>query len=168
MRVAIYARVSREEQVQGYSIDEQLRAMRRFCQERSWEVVGEFTEEGVTGRITERPELQKVLALAKARAVDIVLTHQLDRFYRNLRLQLETLGLLGEWGVGYLSTTEQIDYSTPQGMLFMQMLGAFNEYYVANLAREVKKGKRGRAQKGLSNSPVPPLGYIRDENGGTW
>jgi DNA invertase Pin-like site-specific DNA recombinase len=93
------------------------------------------------------------------------LTHQLDRFYRNLQLQLETLGQLGRWGVGYLSVTEQIDYSTPQGMLFLSMLGAFNEYYVANLSRETRKGKRGRAKKGLNNASQPAYGYHRTEEG---
>jgi len=166
MRAGLYARVSSEEQAEGYSIDEQLEAMRRFCKERGWTVVAEYVEPGYSGTVMDRPVFAQVLADCEAGKLDILLTHQLDRFYRNLQLQLETLGQLGKWGVGYLSVTEQIDYSTPQGMLFLSMLGAFNEYYVANLRRETKKGKRGRAKKGLNNASQPAYGYVRDEETG--
>ena len=64
-------------------------------------------------------------------------------------------------GVGYVSVIEQIDYSTPEGKLFMQMVGGFNEFYSANLGRVVKLSKRIRAKKGLSNSSCPPHGYKR-------
>ncbi|MBN1659195.1 MAG: recombinase family protein [Anaerolineae bacterium] len=165
MRAGLYARVSREEQAEGYSIDEQMEAMHRFCKERGWTVAAEYAELGYTGTVTERPEFSRALDDCQARKLDILLTHQLDRFYRNLALQLETLGQLGGWGVGYLSVTEQIDYSTPQGMLFLQMLGAFNEYYVANLSRETKKGKRGRAKSGKSNASLPAYGYTRNDDG---
>jgi site-specific DNA recombinase len=165
VRAGLYARVSREEQAEGYSIDEQMEAMRRFCKERGWAVAAEYAELGHTGTVTERPEFSRALHDCEAGRIDILLTHQLDRFYRNLALQLDTLGQLGRWGVGYLSVTEQIDYSTPQGMLFLQMLGAFNEYYVANLSRETKKGKRGRAKAGKSNASTTPYGYRRNDAG---
>ena len=165
MRAGLYARVSREEQAEGYSIDQQLEAMRRFCADKGWTVVAEYVEPGFSGTVKERPAFTLALADCEARKLDILLTHQLDRFFRNLKLQLETLGQLGKWGVGYLSVTEQIDYSTPQGMLFLSMLGAFNEYYVANLRREVRKGKRGRAKKGLNNASTTAYGYERNEEG---
>lgn len=117
-----------------------------------------------TGTVKNRPAFSRALQDCKDRDIDILLTHQLDRFFRNLQLQLETLGQLGNWGVGYLSVTEQIDYSTPQGMLFLSMLGAFNESYVANLSRETKKGKKGRAKKGLNNASQPAYGYTREED----
>ncbi len=165
MRAGLYARVSREEQAEGYSLDAQLEAMRRFCGDRGWTVVREYTEEGYTGTKTDRPAFTEALADCAGGKLDILLTHQLDRFYRNLKQQLDTLAKLGTWQVGYLSVTEQIDYSTPQGMLFLQMLGAFNEYYVANLKRETKKGKRGRAKAGKNNASSPAYGYSRNDQG---
>lgn len=100
MRAGLYARVSREEQAEGYSLDAQLEAMRRFCKERGWAVIREYTEEGYTGTVTDRPAFTEALDDCEAGRLDILLTHQLDRFYRNLALQLETLGKLGRWGVG--------------------------------------------------------------------
>jgi hypothetical protein len=68
-------------------------------------------------------------------------------------------------GVSYLSVTQQIDYSTSQGKLFLSKLGAFNEYYVANLSRETKKRKEQRAKQGKSNASLSPYGYQREEPG---
>jgi DNA invertase Pin-like site-specific DNA recombinase len=163
MRAGLYARVSREEQAEGYSLDEQIAAMRRYCEQRGWQVAAEYVEPGVSGTTGDRPALRRVLADCGARKLDVLLTHQLDRLARNLRLQLEILSDLGRWHVAYISVVEQIDYTTPQGSLFLSMLGAFNEYYVANLRRETKKGKRGRATAGRSNASYAPLGYRRQD-----
>ena len=162
MRAGLYARVSREEQAEGYSLDEQIAAMRRYCEQRGWQVAAEYVEPGVSGTTGDRPALRRVLADCEARKLDVLLTHQLDRLARNLRLQLELLSDLGRWHVAYISVVEQIDYTTPQGSLFLSMLGAFNEYYVANLRRETRKGKLGRAKSGRSNASFAPLGYRRE------
>ena len=163
MRAALYARVSREEQAEGYSLDEQLSAMRRYCEQRGWTVAGEYVDPGFSGTTANRPALRRVLAACEARELDVLLTHQLDRLARNVGIQINILSSLGRWNVGYLSTVEQIDWSTPQGYLFLTMLGAFNEYYVANLRRETRKGKLGRAKAGLSNASHTPYGYLLQE-----
>lgn len=161
MRAGLYARVSREEQVDGYSIGEQIEAMRRFCAERDWTVAVEFVEPGFTARTDQRPVLSKVLRACEMRQFDVLVTHKLDRAFRSLLDQLQRLAQLTEWGVSYVSTVEQIDYSTPHGRMFMSMLGALNQYYSDNLSEEVRKGKRGRARAGRSNAPMPPFGYRR-------
>jgi DNA invertase Pin-like site-specific DNA recombinase len=102
----------------------------------------------------------QVLEDAEHKKTDILLTHQLHRFFRNVQLQLETLGGVGIWGVGHLSFTEQIDYSTPQGVLFVGMLGALSEHYVASLSRETKKGKKGRAHNALKRRRENVLGQL--------
>jgi DNA invertase Pin-like site-specific DNA recombinase len=55
MNAGLYARVSSEEQAEGYSIEAQVEAMRRFCQDRGWSVVREYIDPGVSGTIRERP-----------------------------------------------------------------------------------------------------------------
>ena len=60
--------------------------------------------------------------------------------------------------VGFVSITENIDWSNPQGRLFPQMLGAFAEYYSGALSTQVKKGKSEQAHKGLHLGGIP-FGY---------
>ena len=46
MRAALYARVSSEEQVQGYSLDAQRRAFRKLVEDQGWTLYQEYVEEG--------------------------------------------------------------------------------------------------------------------------
>src|SRR5215831_16577882 len=96
-----------------------------------------------------------MLEAAEARQVEVVLVQKLDRFARNLLVLLTSLNRLGRADVSFVSVTEQIDYSTPQGRLFLIMLGALAEWYSNNLSEETGKGKRERARQGLHNGLVP-------------
>ena len=63
MRAAIYARVSSEEQVDGYSLDAQLRACRKYAEDHEWTVAAEFVEEGRSGRtddVNKRPQFKQI------------------------------------------------------------------------------------------------------------
>jgi DNA invertase Pin-like site-specific DNA recombinase len=57
---------------------------------------------------------------------------------------LEAFTILGKNNVGLVSITENIDYSTPQGKLFTQMLGSFAEYFSESLATHIRKGLEQR------------------------
>lgn len=72
MRVAIYPRVSREEQVHGYSLDAQLDACRAYATAQGWTVVREFIEPGLTGTNDRRPAFQAMIAAALAGEFDII------------------------------------------------------------------------------------------------
>ena len=79
MRAGLYARVSSEEQAEGYSIDAQLEAMKRFCADRGWTVSAEYIEPGFTARTTNRPVFQDLLAACERGEMDVLVTHKLDR-----------------------------------------------------------------------------------------
>src|SRR5262245_25686386 len=77
-RVALYVRVSSEEQLEGYSIDAQRRAARALCAERGWEVVAEYADEGRSARyedLNRRPRFKAMLEAAEEHQVDVVLVH---------------------------------------------------------------------------------------------
>ena len=62
-RAALYARVSSEEQVQGYSLDAQRRAFQKLVEERGWTVFREYVEEGRsahTDDVRKRPVFLEV------------------------------------------------------------------------------------------------------------
>lgn len=74
-RVAIYARVSTTEQAEeGYSIDEQTRLLRQYCEREGYEVYKEYVDRGISGKsIKGRAALQQLLDDAKQKSFDIVL-----------------------------------------------------------------------------------------------
>jgi DNA invertase Pin-like site-specific DNA recombinase len=159
MRAAVYTRVSSAElQLDGYSLDAQMKACRKLAAERGWEVVATYTDPGVSARTTERPGFQKMLRDAQAGRFRVAIVHKLDRFSRSVVDILLTLQELEGAGVSLVSATEQFDFTTPIGKVMLTMLGAFAEWYLNNLAQEVAKGKRARAEAGLWNGQVP-FGY---------
>lgn len=92
MRAALYARVSSEEQVEGYSIDAQRRAFQALVEGREWQASREYVDEGKSARsedIGRRPMFREMIADALEGRFDVLVVHKLDRFSRNLRITLE-------------------------------------------------------------------------------
>lgn len=165
-RAALYARVSDEEQVEGYSLDAQRRAFRDFAESQEWDVYREYVEEGVSARtddVAKRPLFQEVMKDALAHKFDVLIVHKLDRFARNARITLEYLEKLEKAGIGFVSISEQMDFSTPIGKVILANLAAFGQYYSDNLSSEVKKGMGERVKQGRWVGPVP-FGYIKGDD----
>jgi site-specific DNA recombinase len=163
-RAGLYARVSREEQAAGYSIDTQLNSMRSYAQERGWDVI-EYTEPGHTARTDERPVFQELMADASAGRLDVVMVHRLDRGFRNLEDQLRDLRCLRELGVAFVSVQEGFDDSSSHARLIQNVKGSINQYYSDLLSEKTRDGKRARARDGKSNASQPPYGYQRNAEG---
>ena len=166
-RAALYVRVSTEEQVEGYSLEAQDRAGRLYCDAHGWEIIDVYRDEGRSARtddLARRPAFQQLLADAEAGHFDVIVVHKLDRFSRNLRVTLETLERLQTWGVGFVSISEQMDFTTPIGKVVLATLAAFAQYYSDNLSLETKKGKAERKAQGLYNGLLP-FGVKRNSAG---
>ena len=146
MRAAGYFRVSDEDQIDGYSLDAQRRAFGEFCRQKGWEAVETYCEEGRSAwveSIAKRPAFRQMLEDAHSRRFDVLVSHTLDRFSRNLRVMLDAFHTFAQSDVTYVSITQEIDYSKPEGKLFMTMLGAFAQYFSDALSGHTKKRVAG-------------------------
>ena len=162
MKVAIYARVSSERQAEKeLSIPAQIKAIQQYCQNKGWVIVKEFIEKGKSAKTDDRPEFQKMIALAKRpnRPFDAVVVHKFDRFSRKRDDHVIYKALLNQFGVKVISVTEQTEAETPQDLLLEGMLEVISEFFNANLATEVRKGMEQNAKQGYNNGGTPPYGY---------
>src|SRR5215218_10319545 len=159
MRAGVYARVSSDEQLEGFSLDAQRRAVSEFCAARGWRVVEEYVDEGKSARgddLAKRPAFKRLMDDAAAGRLDVVVVHKLDRFARNIRVTFEQFQILHRHHVLFASVGEQgFDFTTPMGQVILSVLAAFAQYYSDNLGQEVKKGKRERKAQGLYNGLLP-------------
>ncbi len=92
MRAALYARVSSDEQVEGYSLDAQRRAFQTLIQGRGWSAYQEYLEEGKSAHnddIRKRPKFKEAMEDALAGHYNVLVVHKIDRFARKLRITLE-------------------------------------------------------------------------------
>lgn len=158
VRAVLYARVSTEEQTEGYSLDAQIGRCREYCKTQGWEVVSEYIDAGFSGRSVRRPQFEQMMRDAEAGLFDVLVIHKLDRFSRILRDTITYLGQLADHGIGFVSIQEHFDYTTPSGRLQMHILAALAQWYSENLGQEIKKGLSQRAREGLWLGNLP-TGY---------
>lgn len=86
MRVALYTRVSTEEQArEGTSLEVQREFLEKFSADNNFEIYKVYEDDGYSGYSTERPALKKLLGDAKDKKFEMVLVYKIDRFSRNLR-----------------------------------------------------------------------------------
>nr|WP_117148878.1 recombinase family protein [Paraliobacillus zengyii] len=159
-KAAIYARVSTVEQAEeGYSIDEQIRVLREWCEREGYVVYREYVDRGKSGKnIKGRPALQQLLSDTQQKEFDLVLVWKMNRFSRK---SLDLLGIVDELknkGIGFRSYTEKYETESPSGVLQFQMMAAIAEFERANIAENVKMGMIARAKEGSWNGGQV-LGY---------
>lgn len=159
-RIAIYARVSTEEQADfGYSIDAQLDTLRTYCNLHQKSIVGEYVDRGVSGKSIEgRYELQKLLRDAKQGLFDEVLVWKINRISRRTIDLLKIVDELSQQKITFRSFSENFETETAMGKFALQMLGAVGELERNTIVDNVKMGMRQRARTGQWNGGKV-LGY---------
>ena len=88
MRAVLYAHVSSDDQVRGYSLNQQIEALRAYCVREGYEVLEEVRDEGWSGAYLERPGLDRVRDLVEVGDVWVVLVQDADRITRDPGLWL--------------------------------------------------------------------------------
>jgi len=170
-RAAIYARVSTTGH--GQDVGLQLDELRAVAQQRGWQVVAEFVDEGISGTAQSRPALDQMMDAARRGKLDLIAVWKLDRLGRSLQHLLGLLDELATLGVGFVSLRDAgIDTTSPTGRLMLQLLGAFAEYERGLIRERVVAGVR-RAQAGGKHCgrPVvemdlrPALAMLREGRG---
>lgn len=65
MLVFGYVRVSTENQLENYSIDEQVERIKAYCSAKGWTLLETYIDGGYSGGNTDRPALRKMLAAVR-------------------------------------------------------------------------------------------------------
>src|SRR5215213_271247 len=124
-KVALYLRVSSDEQRERESIKTQREFFEQYCELYGLEVAETYADDGVSGTIPlrERPEGRRLLEDARAEKFETLLVYRLDRLGRSLLVIVDAHDSLQAEpaGVSLRSATEPIDTSNPSGRLIFQM-----------------------------------------------
>jgi len=161
MPVAVYLRVSTEEQRERQSINTQREFAERYCQLHDLQVFRVFADDGITGTIAleERPEGSHVLRDARLGKFDQLLIYKLDRLGRETRLILNAVADLEKLGVRVRSMTEEFDTGTATGRLMLTMLSGFATHEHAVVKERSLAGTNRVAQAGAWLGGIVPYGY---------
>ncbi|RHH70125.1 MULTISPECIES: recombinase family protein [Vagococcus] len=167
MKTAIYVRVSTNEQAEeGYSIDEQIDKLKKFCEVKDWQVANIYKDPGFTGSNIDRPGLKKLINDVENKKIETVLVYKLDRLSRS---QKDTLFLIEDvFGINntnFVSLNENFDTSTPFGKAMIGILAVFAQLEREQIKERMTMGKIGRAKAGKAMSwHWAPFGYTHKDD----
>lgn len=177
-RVAIYLRVSTDDQLDGYGADLQKDAVMNLI--RAKEHVPEplifageehvYFDESVSGTtpLDERPQFAKlkeaILFPSKGnRPFDIVAVYRIDRFARKLDVLLDVIKFFEANDVQFLSVTENIDTSSPFGKAILSIMGVIAELEIETIKQRTQSGREQAIKAGVYVGNGPVYGYTKNK-----
>ncbi len=161
LQVAIYARVSSEQQVSAHTIESQLATLAEKVKADGGILQPDlqFIDEGYSGATLMRPALERLRDLAAAGGIDRLYIHSPDRLARKYAYQVLLLDELQKAGVEIVFLNRALGDS-PEDDLLLQVQGMVAEYERAKILERSRRGKRHAAHTGSIN-PLSgaPYGY---------
>lgn len=151
MKVALYARVSTEEQ----NADNQLTQMLDYCR-RNMHTVEAMYKDVCSGMKDSRPAFDEMLAAMRRNQFQAVIVTKLDRIGRSLRHLVSLFEEFNKRGVQFIATTQNIDTTTAVGKLQMQIMGAFAEFERNIISERTKEGLKGNERVGKRGKDRKP------------
>src|SRR5580698_8041998 len=163
MPVAVYLRVSTDEQRERQSINTQRDFAERYCALHSLPVFRVYADDGVTGTIPleKRSQGSQILLDAKLGKFDQLLIYKLDRLGRETRLILNAVAELEKLGVRVRSMTEEFDTGSSTGRLMLTLLSGFAAHERDTIRERSAAGTLRVAQAGVWLGGIVPFGYRR-------
>lgn len=163
---AIYIRVSTEDQVEGYSLDAQERALTELAEKMNLDIYKIYVDGGISGKTIEaRPQLLELLKDADNQLFNIVLIYKLDRLSRNIKDAFTIIDRLRGNDIGVKSyMDEAIDTTTATQRAMFGMRMVFAQFEIEQLSERVAFGMTEALKQGNSVFGEP-YGYRKGDNG---
>ena len=156
---AIYVRVSTQDQAQhGFSLDAQQDSLQNYAKAIGYDIFKIYRDEGKSAKDLNRPEMQQMLADAKAKKFSAIFIYKLDRFSRSLKDLILTIDLLKEWGIDFVSLQDKIETASASGKLMFHIISAFAEFERNIIGDRTKFGMERKAKEGGFITRAP-MGY---------
>jgi DNA invertase Pin-like site-specific DNA recombinase len=118
---ACYCRISTL--IHGQSLENQLVPIREFAKARSFHLVKEYSDEGISGAKERRKGLDQMLSDAKRGLFKVLIVMEISRLARDVRHLLNLLFELDRIGVTVISIREGVEFSSVLGRAMVAMIG---------------------------------------------
>ena len=168
-KVAIYTRVSTLDQ----TVDNQLIELRDHCSKMGWEIVKEYSDEGLSGTLSreKRPALNSLIKDAYRKRFDSVVCWDVSRIGRSMKELVLFLSDMKDKGVGICSVRQGFDTGTSMGEIMYQFVGILSsweremirERTLAGLERAKSQGKTLGRRKVTNDKMTAKITELRNE-----
>lgn len=161
MRVALYARVSTEEQaIHGLSIGVQQENLKKWANENHHMIVGVYVDAGVSARkpASKRPDLQRLLNDVRADKIDMIVFTKLDRWFRNVKEYYKVQDVLDEHRVCWKTIEEEYETETSAGRFKVNIMLSVAESEADRTSERIKVINKSKRENGLCHHGTQPMG----------
>ena len=163
-KVALYIRVSTKRQAEeGYSLDAQKERLEKLSELNGYIIYKVYIDEGKSAKDTKRPAYQEMIEDMKAGKFDKILVTKLDRIFRST-IDLEN-GILEmrKYDVHFESASEQIDTTSPVGMLLVRVLGSIAQFERERIAERINDAFEEMVSQSKPITGTQPFGYLIED-----
>lgn len=170
-RAALYARVSTARQEQEATIESQVKEVEEKIKLDGNVLLPHlrFIDDGWSGELLARPELDKLRDLARKKEFEILYVYDRGRLARKFSYQELILEELADLGIEFI-TLHDVNAITAEEKVLQSMQGVFHEYERVKIAERMRRGKLGKTRDGKLLGYNPLFGYryipkTRNKNG---
>ncbi|MEM9965980.1 MAG: recombinase family protein [Asticcacaulis sp.] len=169
LRCAIYTRKSSEE---GLEQDfNSLQAQREACEafilsqkQEGWVLVPTtYDDGGISGGTMNRPALQSLLKDVEAQKIDVIVVYKVDRLTRSLADFARMVEVFDQYGVSFVSVTQQFNTTSSMGRLTLNVLLSFAQFEREVTGERIRDKIKASKAKGMFMGGTVPLGYVVKE-----
>lgn len=161
-----YCRVSTENQKEEKTIQLQVESLKKYAEEKKFEITEWFEDDGVSGGLEERPGLIQLMKYLETNLdTEGILIYKLDRLARDVYIQEGLIREFTRLKKEVVSTLEpDLASNDPFRTAFRQMLGVFAEFEKAMITLRMKNGRNSSVSKGNWHGGQV-FGYDHGKNG---
>ena len=160
----LYFRLSQEDERQGESasIEHQRTILRKYAEERGFEIYDEYIDDGISGTTFQRPEVQRLLDDAKTGVINTIIVKDLSRFGRNyIEVGQYIDYVFPAFGIRFIAIQDNVDTENRDSgtMEMMPIMNVFNEWHAANTNKKIRAVRRAFAKEGVYIAKKAAYGY---------
>ena len=163
MKAWLYYRLSRDEDEEMNSLQNQRQILVDYAEQNGHEIVGESFDDNVSGMTFNRQGLGELENAVDEGKIEVVLVKDLSRLGRHRTQTALFIDHLRENNVKVISVTEGIDTTNENDDLLIGFKQIFNDFYAKDISKKVRAGIRQK-QKTSGLVPSLPFGYYLDKN----
>ena len=119
----------------------------------------QYTDKGYSGKNTDRPKFQELMADIKRGLIKRVVVYKLDRISRSILDFATMMETFQAYNVEIVSSTEKFDTSTPMGRAMLNICIVFAQLERETIQKRVTDAYYSRCQRGFHMSGAAPFGF---------
>lgn len=165
MKIALYARVSTDEQLKGYSIEVQTEKLIQYAEFHDITDYEIFKDEGHSAKSLNRPAIKDLMKRLEKGEFQGIVVHKLDRLTRRVRDLQDIVDFIDTHNLQLISLNENLDSKTANGRFHLNILGSAAQWEREAIQERVCLGIKQAALSGKIVGTVP-FGYHYDATTG--